>query len=197
MGASSSFGMEEYAGRRRSSGFPDNLGVALPAGEPAGLGSGPEFIRTTLPTSAIRQSLGRTTPLPEEKEIQEIPAGSTQSVRVGSGGPSQGSLSVGDQAEAIFQMKSFYRTNLPRLGTGASIPVGHLHTSLLEPSNGGAVISDQQFQDARNSYSRMGVIDDYNTCHCRHPSQSDGGQEKLFLEFRASFYNRWPSCRID
>ena len=155
MGGSSDFEVEEFAGRRRSSGsFPDNLGQpgggtgANPA-EPPGLGPGPEFLRTTLPAQAIRSSIGRTSPLAGETEVTEIPAGQTAPTRTTTG-PTQGSTAVRGSGGGFLSNEIFYRTSLLRSTTGATVPLGHLHTPSLNPP-GGTGTSSQQFENQRNT----------------------------------------------
>jgi pyrrolidone-carboxylate peptidase len=152
-GISAFFEVEEWAGRRRSSGAEENLGLTgggttEAPGVAPGLAAGPEFLRTTLPAAAIRSSLGRTTPLPEETKVTEIPAGESAPVTQ-TGGPTAGSTAVTGAGGGFLSNEIFYRASLLRLDMGATIPVGHLHTPLLDPSETG--ISSAAFVTARDA----------------------------------------------
>ena len=135
------FEVEQFAGRRRSSGsYPDNLGatsggtLAAPVEAP-GLGQGPEFTQTTLPAAAIRSSLGRSQPLPGETRVTEIRQGETRPVRSATG-PATNSTAVRGAGGGYLSNEIFYRTSLLRDRAGASIPLGHLHTPALAPPSG-------------------------------------------------------------
>ena len=147
MGGSDDFEVEEYAGRRRRGGIPGNAGVVPRAGEPANLPAGPEFLRTSLPSSA-RRSLGRTTPLAGESEVVEIPRGET-TPRYRSGGPTPRSTSVSGSGGGYLSNEIFYRVALLRLNEQATVPVGHLHTPFLRPSGRG--LDDPAFVAARDT----------------------------------------------
>lgn len=162
-GVSADFEVEQFAGRRRSSGsFTDNLGQAAGGNldspiEPSGLAQGSEFLETHLPASAIRASQGRTAPLPAETEVDEIPAGGTSAINRPAG-PTGGAAGFTGRAAAgsgggFLSNEIFYRTLLLRLGEGATIPVGHLHTPFLGlPS--GSRLADTAFVRARNRMVR-------------------------------------------
>lgn len=147
MGGSADFEVEEYAGRRRQGGIPGNAGVVPSAGEPANLSAGPEFLRTSLPSSA-RRSLGRATPLAGESEVTEIPRGET-TPRYRPGGPTRGSTSVRGSGGGYLSNEIFYRVALLRLSEQATVPVGHLHTPFLRPSTRG--LDDSAFVAARDA----------------------------------------------
>jgi pyrrolidone-carboxylate peptidase len=155
-GSGAEFEVEEFAGRRRSATQADNQGTAgggtpgAPA-TPLGIGQGPEFLRTTLPAAAIRQTLGRSSPLPEETTISEIPAGSTAAVSRTSG-PTSGSTAVTGAGGGYLSNEIFYRTSLLRLDTGATVPVGHLHTPFLPAPQSG--IRTPAFDTARDRIIR-------------------------------------------
>ncbi|MEM9267205.1 MAG: DUF4157 domain-containing protein, partial [Cyanobacteria bacterium P01_F01_bin.13] len=130
-GGSREFEVEEFAGRRRSSGgFADNLGRTQGSRRspvvPPGVGPGPEFLRTTLPTREIRSELGRTSPLRGETRIREIPTGRQRPRRRSR--PTSGSIAVSGSGGGFLSNEIFYRTTLLRSQTGSTIPVGHLHT---------------------------------------------------------------------
>jgi pyrrolidone-carboxylate peptidase len=120
------FEVEEFAGRTRGGGIEDNADVAA-AGDaaPPGLGTGPQFIRGTLPASA-RGALGRTAPSSAESEVREIPAGGG-APRHRAAGPSPGSTAVAGSGGNFLSNEIFYRVGLLRLGAGSTVPFGHLH----------------------------------------------------------------------
>lgn len=149
-GISPEFEVEEYAGRRRSSEAVENVGVTgggTPQRPvvPPGLAPGPEFLRTTLPRS-VRGTFGRTAPTAEETEVVEIPAGGTGPVRRPAG-PTPGTIAVAGSGGGYISNEIFYRVSLLRLQESATIPVGHLHTPLLDlPQTG---ITTARFEAAR------------------------------------------------
>lgn len=145
-GQGSNFEVEEYAGRRRSGGFPDNADDTS-TGEPPGLAAGPEFLRTTLPPSA-RRHLGRNAPNQEERRITEVRRGEgTQ--RTSLSGPTAGSRSVEGSGGGYLSNEIFYRVALMRRNDGSTVPVGHLHTPFLTPSTAG--LADAAFVALRRS----------------------------------------------
>jgi pyrrolidone-carboxylate peptidase len=135
-GGSALFEVEQYAGRRRSTEAPDNLrerdrGTRAVPAVPPGLAAGPEFLETALPTATIRQSLGQTSPLPQETEFEEtLPQGATPGAR-----PNPGSTAVAGSGGGYLSNEIFYRTLLLRRQNGATIPVGHLHTPYMDPAS--------------------------------------------------------------
>jgi len=132
MNSGSAYEVEEYAGRTRGAGFPDNPGrTPGSSGPPPGLGPGPEFLRGTLPGSA-RRALGRTSPTTGEAEITEIPAGGSAERRTTTG-PTPGSRSVAGSGGQYLSNEIFYRVALLRSDTGSSVPYGHLHVPFLSP----------------------------------------------------------------
>lgn len=157
-GGSRHFEVEEWAARRRTNepGHTDNLGERgdrLPAGAsraapiggataPAtipvpGVAAGPEFLQTTLP-AAVRGSL-RSTPLPGETELTEVPRGAVDAVPRTSGGPTAGSTAISGSGGNFLSNEIFYRTRLLRDASGSTVPMGHLHTPTLDsPALAGA-----------------------------------------------------------
>jgi len=127
------FEVEEFAGRRRGGGLTDNPDVTQAAPEvPPGLGPGPEFIRGTLPPSA-RGALGRTSPIREETQVREIPAGESREVPRPSG-PTRGSTAVEGSGRSFLSNEIFYRVGRLQLEQGTNIPFGHLHVPFLSPN---------------------------------------------------------------
>jgi hypothetical protein len=166
-GGGSDFEVEEFAARRRTNkpSHTDNLGVRgdlasprapLPAsigGAAAsatipvpGVAPGPEFLRTTLPP-AVRGSL-RSTPLPGETEITEVPRGGANAVRRTSGGPTAGSTAISGSGSNFLSNEIFYRTRLLRDTSGSTVPMGHLHTPTLDSP---AISSATAFNAARDT----------------------------------------------
>lgn len=134
------FEVEQFAGRRRSSGsFQDNLDMTS-GGTPArpvvppGLAPGPEFTETTLPVAAIRNALRRDAATPGETQVTEIHQGGTRPVD-SPAGPTPGSTAVRGAGGGFLSNEIFYRTSLLRDRTGATIPLGHLHTPALQPAS--------------------------------------------------------------
>ena len=136
-GGSSEFEVEQYAGRRRSSGaYPGNVGetsggTTLTPVEAPGLAPGPEFLQTTLPAQQIRASLGRTAPLPGETEFTRIRPGETRPIPATPGQPESGAVAVTGSGGGYLSNEIFYRVSLLRHTSGRMIPVGHLHTPYL------------------------------------------------------------------
>lgn len=138
----SQFELEEWAGRRRSTGtYRENLGVLSGATltrptEPPGLASGPEFLRHSLPGAmlgAARGAVGRTAAIPEETEVLKLPSGAAQPRRMPTGpGPSTG-LAVEGSGGGFLSNEIFYRNSLLRTQTGSQVPTIHLHTPRLAP----------------------------------------------------------------
>jgi pyrrolidone-carboxylate peptidase len=136
-GVSQAFEIEQYAGRRRSSGYPGNLGLTgggtkLHPIEAPGLAAGPEFLESTLPVKELRSSLGRTEPLPEETEFMEIREGENRPVSSGNQRTPEG-RAVRGSGGGYLSNEIFYRTSLLRHSSNKNIPVGHLHTPYLPP----------------------------------------------------------------
>jgi pyrrolidone-carboxylate peptidase len=140
MGGGTEFEVEQFAGRQRTSRSTDNLGATgggTPVGgasgvaTPPGLAAGPQFLETTLP-SGVRSSL-RSSPLPQETEITEIPKKGGQPVRRTTGGPTPDSTAIEGSGSNFLSNEIFYRTRLLRDASGSAVPMGHLHTPFLDP----------------------------------------------------------------
>jgi pyrrolidone-carboxylate peptidase len=151
-GGGSEFEVEQFAGRRRSSGsYPGNVGetsggtMLRPVAAP-GLAPGPEFLQTTLPAQQIRASLGRTTPLPGETEFTRIRPGETRPLPATSGQPESGAIAVRGSGGGYLSNEIFYRVSLLRHTSGRAIPVGHLHTPYLR-----APETSADFESSRNA----------------------------------------------
>lgn len=155
MGGSADFELERFAGRRRSTRFPDNVGafgspppVKGVSQEIPNIGPGDEFLTTNMlqgskqqrtpALEAMQQRLGRKDPLTGEREVEEILPGQTVSTR-SKGGPTPGSTAVEGSGGGFLSNEIFYRTSLLRSQTGAATQVIHLHTPLLAAGAASAV----------------------------------------------------------
>jgi hypothetical protein len=140
------FELEEWAGRRRSSGsYTDNLDVRGGGTEthpvvPPGVGSGAEFIHTNVPPAmlgSMRGALGRPpSAIPEEIGVRDLtPGASTPTPRPLPQGPGPNpGLAVEGSGGGYLSNEIFYRNSLLRTQLGASVPVIHLHTPSLAPN---------------------------------------------------------------
>lgn len=132
MNAGPAYEVEEWAGRTRGAGTPDNPGVTpATAGAAPGLPAGPEFIRGTLPPSA-RRTLRPQKPAPTrgELEIMERVPGSSK-VTPSLKGPTPGSTSVAGSGGSYLSNEIFYRVGLLATQAGSKIHFGHLHVPFL------------------------------------------------------------------
>jgi hypothetical protein len=138
------FELEQFAGRRRSSGFyPDNQGV--PAGsltkpnEGKRLTPGPEFLESSLPRMEILKGLGRKETV-QETELKYLSRGATEPTHVKKGGvpPKERQLAkaVEGSGGGFLSNEIFYRTALLREKEGKDVHVGHLHVPYVEPPTG-------------------------------------------------------------
>jgi pyrrolidone-carboxylate peptidase len=157
-GRGTEFEAEQFAAGSRTTRAEDNLDLfggksnadfVVPPGA-----SGPEFIETTLPVKEIRAELGRKQPLTEETEVKEIPAGSTQRVHRPKG-PTGGSTSLEGSGGSYLSNEIFYRTSALRLSAGLKVPMGHLHTPVMQPSAVG--VADPAYDRERDRI--VGVVE--------------------------------------
>ncbi|MEV7563270.1 pyroglutamyl peptidase [Streptomyces sp. NPDC089795] len=130
------FTLEEWAGRARSADpYPDNA-LALSGGTrehpvtAPGLGPGPEFIRTTLPASAVTAAVQSPYPVLLNSDVTEIPAGGTTPVDR-TDGPTPGSRAVAGGGGGYLSNEVAYRSNRLRAELAPRLPGGHLHTPVL------------------------------------------------------------------
>ena len=138
---SKAFELEQYAGRRRSSGnYPDNLGrkegsESRPIAR-ADLPSGPEFLESSLPYKAIHKGLGRSQ-TQAESELKYIPRGKKKPVTVPAGGLSakqqRSAKAVAGSGGGYLSNEVFYRTAALKKDVGGSVRVGHLHVPFQAP----------------------------------------------------------------
>jgi hypothetical protein len=153
MGMSSDAELEEFAGRRRSTTFPENLGFvsggtrAAPV-VPPGLGAGAEFLATTVPAttlSAIRTSLGRPGALRSETDVLTTASSSRMP---GATAIARGLTAVEGAGGGFLSNEIYYRT-LRLVRTHADpVPMIHLHTPRLQFTGSGA--GDATFVAARD-----------------------------------------------
>ncbi|MFF4294368.1 pyroglutamyl peptidase [Streptomyces vinaceus] len=130
------FTLEAWAGRARSADpYPDNTGSLSggtrehPVTAP-GMGPGPEFIRTTLPTDAATGSVQSPYPVLLNTSVTEIPAGATGPVDR-EDGPTPGSRAVEGGGGGYLSNEVAYRSNRLRGELAPRLPGGHLHTPVL------------------------------------------------------------------
>lgn len=139
-GGSQQFEFEEWAGRRRSvHDFRENLG-RLGGGTPtrpvapAGLASGPEFLRTNVSPAllgSMRGAVGRTSAIRGETEVTDLPPTATQPRTLPAGPSSNTGQAVTGSGGGFLSNEIFYRNSLLRTQSGSSVPMIHLHTPLL------------------------------------------------------------------
>jgi hypothetical protein len=138
----SQFELEEFAGRRRSvDTFADNLGrmgggTRTSPIEPPGLAKGPEFLRHNVPTpmlGAMRGAVGRTSAIPAETSVVDLPPGATQPRTLPGGPGASPGQAVEGSGGGFLSNEIFYRNSLLRTQTGSSVPMIHLHTPMLAP----------------------------------------------------------------
>jgi pyrrolidone-carboxylate peptidase len=118
-GGSKDFEVEKFAGRRRSTEAPDNLdvmsgGTATSPTVPKGLGTGPEFLETSLPVKEMQSGAGKAKVVEDKSKVKLATGEAVE----GSGG-------------GYLSNEIFYRTALLRSDSGSTVPYGHLHTPFL------------------------------------------------------------------
>jgi pyrrolidone-carboxylate peptidase len=157
MGISSDTELEEAAGRRRSTAFPENLGLSgggSPSApvEPAGLAPGAEFLTTTVPSALLgtmRGALGRTGALKTETEVSGLaPHKSKASTGTAASATSGSWTAVTGSGGGFLSNEIFYRTLLLVRAHKHVVPMIHLHTPRLMVTGKGA--GDPAFTTARD-----------------------------------------------
>ncbi|MFI6156312.1 pyroglutamyl peptidase [Kitasatospora sp. NPDC051170] len=129
------FTLEAWAGRARSADpATDNLaarsgGTRTHPVDAPGLGEGPEFIRTSLPTDAMT-AVQQPFPVYLNTAVTEIPAGGEYPVDR-EDGPTEGSRAVNGGGGGYLSNEVAYRSNRLRLELAPDLPGGHLHTPVL------------------------------------------------------------------
>ncbi|MDX3517319.1 pyroglutamyl peptidase [Streptomyces scabiei] len=131
------FDVERTNGAWRG-GFADNDNIGrtgtVPVSDPAGQ---PQWTTTTLPyTDIVAAETGRF-PVYDNTSVTEIPAGGTTAV-VRPDGPTPGSTARAGGGGDYLSNEIAYRATLlrDRLGLGASLPGGHVHTPVLQFGTG-------------------------------------------------------------
>lgn len=136
------FELEEFAGRRRSAEtFRDNLG-RVGGGSPTapvvapGLGTGSEFLPTTLSPAALkamRGTLGRDAAIAAETDVQVLQPGATQPSTLSGGPGATKGVAVEGSGGGFLSNEVFYRNRLLGDATNSKVPMIHLHTPKLGP----------------------------------------------------------------
>ncbi|AQS72228.1 pyroglutamyl peptidase [Streptomyces pactum] len=127
------FDVERTNGAWRG-GFPDNENVSrtetVPVADPA---AQPQWTTTTLPYEAITSADTGRFPVYDNTGVTEIPAGGTEPV-VRPDGPTPGSTARAGGGGDYLSNEIAYRATLlrDRLGLGATLPGGHVHTPVLQ-----------------------------------------------------------------
>ncbi|HEX6873739.1 MAG TPA: FG-GAP-like repeat-containing protein [Micromonosporaceae bacterium] len=148
----SAFELEYYNGRRRSSGYPDNVnqpggGSSTNPVVPTGMGAGEEFVPTTLPVDAMKPVSGGHFVIIDRTVAEKI--GSTLNSR--DDGPSLDSIAVRGSGDGYLSNEIAYRVTRLRDELSVRVPSGHIHTPKLNPTGPtsdqgrGAVVS--QYRD--------------------------------------------------
>lgn len=148
--------LEEFAGRRRSTTSPGNLGLSgggtstAPV-EPPGLGSGAEFLPTTVPAHMLghmRASLGRSKALAGETDVEALPPkGGTSRTMSGSAAISGGFTAVEGSGGGFLSNEIYYRVLRLVRSHSDPVPMIHLHTEI--PAMTGKGAGDAKFVAAR------------------------------------------------
>lgn len=127
------FDIERTNGAWRG-GFADNDNIGrtgtVPVSDPAGQ---PQWTTTTLPYADIVAARTGRFPVYDNTSVTEIPAGGTAAV-VRPDGPTPGSTARAGGGGDYLSNEIAYRATLlrDRLGLGASLPGGHVHTPVLQ-----------------------------------------------------------------
>jgi hypothetical protein len=141
------FDVERTNGAWRG-GFADNENVGrtetVPVADPA---TQPQWTSTTLPYGAIVAADTGRFPVYDNTSVTEIPAGETEPV-VRPDGPTPGSTARAGGGGDYLSNEIAYRATLlrDRLGLGAVLPGGHVHTPVLQFGAGNTTeVTDPEF----------------------------------------------------
>ncbi|MFI9820879.1 pyroglutamyl peptidase [Streptomyces sp. NPDC052013] len=141
------FDVERTNGAWRG-GFPDNENVSrtgtIPVTDPA---TQPQWTTTTLPYADIVAANTGPFPVYDNTGVTEIPAGGTEPV-VRPDGPTPGSTARAGGGGDYLSNEIAYRATLlrDRLGLGATLPGGHVHTPVLQFGAGNTTeVTDPEF----------------------------------------------------
>ncbi|MGN9909943.1 hypothetical protein ACTMTJ_20555 [Phytohabitans sp. LJ34] len=150
------FDLEVFNGRRRSvdsigdnnnvqGGGSFNAPVVFP-----GVGSGPEFLRTSLPLAAMQSVGANPFPININPSVWEIPAGGT-GPEFRPDGPTPGSIAVEGSGGGYLSNEVAYRNTLLLAGTTGAPVGGHVHTPTLGSPADPAAITDPAFEQQRSA----------------------------------------------
>ncbi|MGJ5874566.1 pyroglutamyl peptidase [Streptomyces griseiscabiei] len=136
----------------------DNIGVTgtIPVTDPA---TQPQWTSTTLPyTDIVAADTGRF-PVYDNTSVTEIPAGGTVPV-VRPGGPTPGSTARAGGGGDYLSNEIAYRATLlrDRLGLGAGLPGGHVHTPVLQFGAGNTDPATGTVTDAEFVRNRVDIV---------------------------------------
>ncbi|WP_329303781.1 pyroglutamyl peptidase [Streptomyces sp. NBC_00659] len=154
------FDVERTNGAWRG-GFPDNENVSrtgtVPVADPA---SQPEWTSTTLPYPQIVAAHTGRFPVYDHTSVTEIPAGGTEPV-VRPDGPTPGSRARAGSGGDYLSNEIAYRATLlrDRLGLGASLLGGHVHTPVLQFGTGNTDPATGTVTDPEFVRNRLDIID--------------------------------------
>ncbi len=153
------FDVERTNGAWRG-GFADNENVGrketVPVGDPA---SQPQWTSTTLPYKAIVAANTGRFPVYDNTSVTEIPAGGTDPV-VRADGPTAGSTARAGGGGDYLSNEIAYRATLlrDRLGLGATLPGGHVHTPVLQFGTGNTDPATGAVTDPEFVRNRLDII---------------------------------------
>ncbi|WP_371659680.1 pyroglutamyl peptidase [Streptomyces sp. NBC_00280] len=153
------FDVERTNGAWRG-GFPDNENIGrtetVPVGDPA---SQPQWTSTTLPYKAIVAANTGRFPVYDNTGVTEIPAGGTDPV-VRADGPTAGSTARAGGGGNYLSNEIAYRATLlrDRLGLGATLPGGHVHTPVLQFGTGNTDPATGAVTDPEFVRNRLDII---------------------------------------
>ncbi|MDW4906191.1 pyroglutamyl peptidase [Streptomyces sp. ADMS] len=153
------FDVERTNGAWRG-GFPDNENIGrtetVPVGDPA---SQPQWTSTTLPYKAIVAAGTGRFPVYDNTGVTEIPAGGTDPV-VRADGPTPGSTARAGGGGNYLSNEIAYRATLlrDRLGLGATLPGGHVHTPVLQFGTGNTDPATGAVTDPEFVRNRLDII---------------------------------------
>ncbi|MDX2540515.1 pyroglutamyl peptidase [Streptomyces sp. WI04-05B] len=153
------FDVERTNGAWRG-GFGDNENIGrtetVPVADP---GSQPQWTSTTLPYKAIVAADTGRFPVYDNTSVTEIPAGGTAPV-VRADGPTAGSTARAGGGGDYLSNEIAYRATLlrDRLGLGATLPGGHVHTPVLQFGTGNTDPATGAVTDPEFVRNRLDII---------------------------------------
>ncbi|MFI1352603.1 pyroglutamyl peptidase [Streptomyces sp. NPDC020898] len=174
------FDVERTNGAWRG-GFADNENIGrtetVPVTDPA---SQPQWTSTTLPYKAMVAAATGRFPVYDNTAVTEIPAGGTAAV-VRPDGPTAGSTARAGGGGDYLSNEIAYRATLlrDRLGLGATLPGGHVHTPVLQFGTGNTNPATGTVTDPEFVRNRLDIIAQVRSILAVAVEASDGstGQE--------------------